>query len=305
METLKVKFKLNGLEFELEGNENTVKEELGIFKDFVMSSLITKLTSSPVPQTAQLTGNGKPENDFDGTLEYPPLKEVVMLDLPKSEVEWICVYSFYASNFGKDPFKDSDIKDLYESSKRRNDSRMANFSGNFNKVLNNGWIKVLNDQEFSITKKGSSETIKIINRSNEDDSQFASNSRTTVKLKKTKTKATSKGTLSLVNTLNLNPSNEKSLKDFFSQFLSKTFFEKNLLFIYYLERLLHVDGIGINHIYTCYKNAGEKVPGNLYQSLVDTKNQKGWIESKEINNLRITIAGENYVEHDFKKAEIK
>jgi len=66
-----------------------------------------------------------------------------------------------------------------------------------------------------------------------------------------------------------------------------------------MERVLKITDIGINHVYTCYKNVGEKVPGNLYQSLVDTKNLKGWIESKDINNLKITIAGENHVEHDY------
>jgi hypothetical protein len=304
MDTLKVKFKLNGLEFELEGNESTVKEELGIFKEFVMNNLINKLTSSSLAQAPLLSGGNPSENNFEEISDYPALKEIVMMDLPKSEVEWICVYSFYASNYGKASFKDSDIKDLYESSKRKNDSRMANFSGNFGKVLSNGWIRVLNDEEYITTKKGNEEAIRIFKKISDDDSEAAT-SKPSAKIKKTKNKTASKSTFSLVNTLNLNPSNEKSLKEFFAEFLSKTFFEKNLLFIYYIEHILHIGGIGINHVYTCYKSVGEKVPGNLYQSLVDTKNLKGWIESKDINNLKITIAGENYVEHDFKKVEIK
>jgi len=154
METLKVKFKLNGLEFELEGNENTVKEELGIFKEFVMNSLINKLTNPNSTQAPRFIGVNGEEASDDESYNFPALKEIVMLDLPKSEVEWICVYSFYGSSFGKNPFKDSDIKELYDTSKRKSDSRMANFSGNFGKVLTNGWIKVLNNDEFIITKKG-------------------------------------------------------------------------------------------------------------------------------------------------------
>jgi hypothetical protein len=304
MDTLKVKFKLNGLEFELEGNENTVKEELGIFKEFVMNSLINKLTNPNFSQTPTIIGAGQLSNVGDEISEYPALKEIVMLDLPKSEVEWICVYSFYASKYGQAPFKDSDIKELYESSKRRNDSRMRNFSGNFGKVVSNGWIRVLNDEEYITTKRGNDEVFRIIKGISEDASNTSEKNHS-IKAKKGKSKVAAKSSHSLVTTLNLNPPTGKSLKEFFAEFVSKSFFEKNLLFIYYVERVLHVEAIGINHIYTCYKHVGEKVPGNLYQSIVDTKNQKGWIESKEINNLRITIAGENYVEHDFKKTEIK
>lgn len=302
METLKVKFKLNGLEFELEGNEATVQEELKIFKDFVMNSLIHKITNDNSVQTLRVLGIGAAEAAVNDQSSFPPLKEIVMKDLPKSEVEWICIYSFYASEFKQVAFKDSDIKGLYESSKRKNDSRMANFSGNFGKVVNNGWIKVLNNQEYLMTTSGYDEAIKIIGRNIENSTDAATGSQ---KGKKGKSKNTVKATFSLVNSLNLNPPNSKSLKEFFAEFQSKTFFEKNLLFLYYLEKLLKTDSISINHIYTCYKNAGEKVPGNLYQSLVDTKNYKGWIESKDINNLKITIAGENYVEHDFQKTEKK
>ena len=43
------------------------------------------------------------------------------------------------------------------------------------------------------------------------------------------------------------------------------------------------------------------MPNNLYQSLVDTKRKKGWIESSDMNNITVTISGENYVEQDLKK----
>lgn len=36
--------------------------------------------------------------------EYPTLKAVAMKNLPGTETEWIMVYAFYASNYGKDTF---------------------------------------------------------------------------------------------------------------------------------------------------------------------------------------------------------
>ena len=54
-------------------------------------------------------------------------------------------------------------------------------------------------------------------------------------------------------------------------------------------------------MYTCYKEVGQKVPKNLYQSIVDTKKNKGWIESSDMGNIFVSVIGENYVEHDMKK----
>ncbi|MFS2769239.1 hypothetical protein [Bacteroides uniformis] len=54
-------------------------------------------------------------------------------------------------------------------------------------------------------------------------------------------------------------------------------------------------------LYTCYKEVGQKVPKNLYQSIIDTKKNKGWIESSDMGNIFVSVIGENYVEHDMKK----
>ena len=34
---------------------------------------------------------------------------------------------------------------------------------------------------------------------------------------------------------------------------------------------------------------------------VDTKKNKGWIESSDMGNIFVSVIGENYVEHDMKK----
>ncbi len=302
MEKLKVRFKLNGLEFELEGNEDTVKSELSVFKDFVMNTLIGKVNLTEVPTSSLQSTESQIIQITPANI--PLLKEVVMKDLPKTEAEWILVYCYYASKYGKEPFAELDIKKLYEDSKRKNESRMKNFSVNFSKVLNNGFIRVLNEMEYILLQKGIDQAVGILSESSTNTESLSSSEQEYKQLqkrgKKTKVKSNAKSTsFSLVASLNLNPQAQKSLKSFFSEFITKTFLDKNLLFIYYMERILKITDIGINHVYTCYKNVGEKVPGNLYQSLVDTKNLKGWIESKDINNLKITIAGENHVEHDY------
>lgn len=104
----------------------------------------------------------------------------------------------------------------------------------------------------------------------------------------------------IIPSLNLKPSGKKSLEDFYLEHPVNSNFEYNLLFIYYLEKVLNEKFINIDHIYTCYKALNIKVP-NIYQSIADTKKRKGWIDSSNMNDLKISIAGENYLEHTLKK----
>lgn len=117
------------------------------------------------------------------------------------------------------------------------------------------------------------------------------------KSKSSKAKLTS---YQIVTSLNLKPNNKKTLADFYSEYSVRNNFDNNLLFTYYLERVLEEQNISINHIYTCYKSVNIKVP-NIYQSLADTKKRRGWVETSDMNNLKVTTAGENYLEHDMVK----
>jgi hypothetical protein len=44
------------------------------------------------------------------------------------------------------------------------------------------------------------------------------------------------------------------------------------------------------------------VPTHLKQVLTNLKNDKGWIDTSDFNNLRLTIKGGNYLKLDMKKA---
>ncbi len=88
-----------------------------------------------------------------------------------------------------------------------------------------------------------------------------------------------------------------SLRDFYSEKQPATFLERNAVFVYYLQRLKEVASIGPNHIFTCYKEVNLRVPGAFYQSLLDTRT-KGWIDTTDTEDMRITTVGENFVEHD-------
>lgn len=111
-------------------------------------------------------------------------------------------------------------------------------------------------------------------------------------------KKSSLDSYSVVTSLNLSPTGKESLKDFLSRRDLKSAMELNTAFVYYLEKIIDCTGITPNHVYTCYKIANIKFPSKLRQSLSDTKRLKAWIETSDMENIKIAPNGENYIEHD-------
>jgi hypothetical protein len=109
---------------------------------------------------------------------------------------------------------------------------------------------------------------------------------------------------SIVKDLNLAGSKTvPRLKDFYNIYRPKTNFDRNLVFIYYLEHKKNISKISIDHIFTCYRNIPSlKAPNALKQSLYDTSFKKGWIDTKVLEDMKITTQGLNYIEHDMPKA---
>jgi len=94
-----------------------------------------------------------------------------------------------------------------------------------------------------------------------------------------------------------------SLKDFYKEKKPTPAQECNAVFIYYLKKMLKIEKVGIDHVYTCYKEVKAKVPGRLYQSLADTRKTKGWIITDNMDDLRIGTLGENFVEKGLPKPQ--
>jgi hypothetical protein len=112
-------------------------------------------------------------------------------------------------------------------------------------------------------------------------------------------------TPSIVNNLDLSGGGKiKRLREFYAQFKPKSNFENNLIFIYYLAQEMGLSGVTVDHIFTCYRDIpGLKAPTALSQSLLDTKHHHGWINTSSMGDIKLTIQGMNYLEHDMPKAE--
>lgn len=125
-----------------------------------------------------------------------------------------------------------------------------------------------------------------------------------VKVKKKKAISKVPLTYNILPNLDLAAKNDiPSLEDFYKEKEPGSAMESNAVFIYYLKKRKNVSKIGVNHIYSCYKAVKAKAPKALYQSLLDTRKEKGWIITTNMDDIAIGIAGENFVEHGLPKTK--
>ena len=61
------------------------------------------------------------------------------------------------------------------------------------------------------------------------------------------------------------------------------------------------------HIVSCYKEVKTRLPLNIVQLFRDVTSFKGWLEpGLETESVKITISGENLIEHDLpRKKNVK
>jgi hypothetical protein len=107
----------------------------------------------------------------------------------------------------------------------------------------------------------------------------------------------------VVSDLNLRPEGRVSLVDFYRAKGPTDQQEQVAVFVYYLSRVLAVTAITDRHVYTCYKEVGERVPPEILQVVRNTARRKGWVDANDPKNLILTVPGENYVEHSLPKAK--
>ena len=117
-------------------------------------------------------------------------------------------------------------------------------------------------------------------------------------IKKTKSASKTKTNFSIVKDLNLKPEEGKSFQDFVNTKLPKTGYEKSLVAVYYLKEILGIKNISVNHVFTCYKDANWRVPADLYNNLAKTASSHGWIDTSNMDDIRVTTQGENYINFD-------
>jgi hypothetical protein len=106
-------------------------------------------------------------------------------------------------------------------------------------------------------------------------------------------------------TLDLSPKGKKSFKAFSTEKAPANGNERNAVAVYYLEKMSDAGDVNANQVYTCFKEAGWRLPSNPRNALQVTASTKGWIDTADMDKIKMTPRGENFVEHDLPAATAK
>lgn len=315
MDNLKMKFKLHGLEFELEGNEATVKEEFANFKAFITADLLSKIniiapqvtTVSPASALKQI-GQIQDATTVD-LADFPILKEVVKKDLPKTESDWILIYGLYSSEFGEKPFSEKDIRSQYESTGRNKSSRLGNITNNIKTLLNKEYFKMHNDNEYILKDKGLEYAKQILQGNSTSKSIVRTTTRVKSEPKSVEKVVAAKGknieepkrqksnktnSVGFVD-LKLTPAEQKALNDYFIDKKPKTQNEKVLVAMKWFIDDKKVVEVSLEELNYLLSIAAE-TPSALAQVLVNMGgSQFRWVTKGSAGKYQLSSIGENYV----------
>jgi hypothetical protein len=97
--------------------------------------------------------------------------------------------------------------------------------------------------------------------------------------------------------LNLKPAGKTSAVDFVEEKKPSNLLQKCVVALYYLVNTLELEAVTTDHIYTFYKFMQWPVPSDLVNTLQQT-GTKGWLDTANSSDIKITHMGDNLVEHE-------
>jgi hypothetical protein len=109
--------------------------------------------------------------------------------------------------------------------------------------------------------------------------------------------------LNLVPDLNFRPNGGRALKEFVEEKGPKNDVETALAAVYYMQHDMALAKIGPSHVMTAFKEAGKAIPVDLRQTIRNVKKTKMWLNFTDIEDVRTTTQGDNFVEHEMGKSE--
>jgi len=100
--------------------------------------------------------------------------------------------------------------------------------------------------------------------------------------------------------------NTPSFKQFYQQKSPKSHREIITLMAYYLKKYLKIENMKYGHALFCYGETGKAKPLNISSLFSDVSYHHKWLETgSEPYSAKLTIAGENLIEHDLPRTKQK
>jgi hypothetical protein len=102
----------------------------------------------------------------------------------------------------------------------------------------------------------------------------------------------------IVRDLSMRPSGKKSFADYVAEKQPKTHQQKQIVIVAWLRDQAGLSGgITIDHVNTCYIEASWPRPANLANGLQVTAVVKGWLDTSNMSDIKLTTRGEDEIEH--------
>jgi len=108
---------------------------------------------------------------------------------------------------------------------------------------------------------------------------------------------------SVVPGLNLTPNGQKSFSQFAKDKAPANVSEMIAVAVFYLKHTAAVDKVTTNHIYTCFKDVGWRLPANLPNAVSVAASRHSLLHTGGLTDINLTSRGENLVEHDLPHAK--
>jgi hypothetical protein len=109
--------------------------------------------------------------------------------------------------------------------------------------------------------------------------------------------------LKLVPDLDFRPNENQALKEFVDEKSPKNDLEVTLATVHYMQHVMELSKIGPAHVMTAFKEVGKPFPADIRQTIRNVMNVKMWLKFTDIEDVRTTTQGENFVEHEMGKSE--
>ena len=106
--------------------------------------------------------------------------------------------------------------------------------------------------------------------------------------------------ISMDKTLNLSPSGKESAVTFSAAKAPSNVMEKCVVAVYYLRDIIELEKVSTQGVFTFFKTAQWPVPTDLKNTLQQA-GTKGWLDTADSEDIKLTSLGENLVEHNLPK----
>ena len=115
--------------------------------------------------------------------------------------------------------------------------------------------------------------------------------------KKPKHPKKQKSVIPMDKTLDLAPKGKTSAIDFAKSKAPSNVMQKCVVATYYLRETIGMTAINVSAVLTYFKTLGWPVPNDLKNTLQQA-GSKGWLDTADAEDIKITSMGENLIDHD-------